>query len=71
MDCNLKFKIAGGRCCTRGDKVTAQVVEALSITCAELCKLLRSGRGNNCQVKGTGDWGLGNERKIIEFALTP
>ncbi|MDZ7963749.1 MAG: hypothetical protein RM368_02055 [Nostoc sp. DedSLP03] len=55
LDCNPKSEIAGGRCCTRGDKVTAQVVEALDITYAELCKLLRSGRGNNCQVKGTGD----------------
>jgi hypothetical protein len=32
-------------------KVTAQVVEALCITYSELCKLLRSGRGNNCQYK--------------------
>ncbi|MDZ8084986.1 MAG: hypothetical protein RMY16_05215 [Nostoc sp. DedQUE12b] len=47
---NPKSKIEGGRCCTRGD-ITAQVVEALCITCAELCKLLRSGRGNNCQLE--------------------
>ncbi|WP_414568931.1 hypothetical protein [Nostoc sp. CCY 9925] len=41
----------------RGDQVTAQVVEALCITYSELCKLLRSGRDNNCQ--GIGYWGLG------------